>query len=369
MSEEPLIPELRFPEFGEEWFEKPLSELLTFKNGLNASKEAYGSGYKFINVLDIIQNDYITHDRIIGSVNVTEDEFKKNLVEFGDILFQRSSETREEVGQANVYLDNEKPASFGGFVIRGKRISDYDPLFMNSLLKTPRSRKEITSKSGGSTRYNVGQETLSQVVILTTIIEEQQKIASFLSAIDTHIQLLQKKKEQLELYKKGLMQQIFNQDVRFKDDDGNDFPDWEKKQLGDIFEIIGGGTPETTKEEYWSGNIPWFTPTEIKTKYLDKSNRSISELGLSKSSAKKLPIGTLLFTSRATIGECGIAIIECSTNQGFQSFLPNDDQEIEYLYYWIKHNRKAFIRKSSGSTFMEISKSEVQKNQNQYSFY
>ncbi|MFO0268278.1 MAG: restriction endonuclease subunit S, partial [Cyclobacteriaceae bacterium] len=158
------VPKLRFKEFSGGWELKKLSQLLEFKNGINASKEQYGSGFKFINVLDILNNDFITHDLIIGSVDVDESVFEKYSVNYGDILFQRSSETREEVGTACVYLDS-KPATFGGFVIRGKKIGEYDPMFLNKLLKTDLSRNEITSKSGGSTRYNVGQETLSSVAL------------------------------------------------------------------------------------------------------------------------------------------------------------------------------------------------------------
>ena len=100
-----LTPKLRFPEFEDDLKEKKLGDLLEFKNGINASKEQYGSGVKFINVLDILSNDYITHDKIIGSVDVAEEMVVKYAVNYGDILFQRSSETREEVGTANVYLD------------------------------------------------------------------------------------------------------------------------------------------------------------------------------------------------------------------------------------------------------------------------
>jgi len=234
--ESSTIPELRFPEFEGEWVKKKLSDLFIFKNGVNASKEDYGKGYKFINVLDIIQNDYITHDRIIGSVNISESEFNKNIVEYGDVLFQRSSETRKEVGQANVYLDKELPATFGGFVIRGTKKIEYDPSFMNALLKTSRSRKEITSKSGGSTRYNVGQDTLSKVVIFTTKPKEQTKIAAFLIAIDKRIKILQNKKSELVQYKKEIMQQLFSRTIRFKNEDDSNFPDWEEKRLGDICE-------------------------------------------------------------------------------------------------------------------------------------
>ena len=254
---EKLQPNLRFPEFEGNWQERKLSELLNFKNGINASKEKYGSGYKFINVLDIIQNDIITHDRIIGSVQISESEFLKNIVEFGDILFQRSSETREEVGQANVYLDKLQPATFGGFVIRGKKKADYDPVFMNFVLKTKTTRNDITSKSGGSTRYNIGQETLSGVSIFFTTLPEQTKIASFLTTVDKKIAGLKKQLTLLEPYKKGVMQKIFVQELRFKpapnetsgDENGNDFPDWEEKKVKDIFIVTRGNVLSNKQNE------------------------------------------------------------------------------------------------------------------------
>ena len=183
-TEKQLVPELRFKEFEGLWKKTTLGDLFTFKNGLNSDKEKYGSGTKFINVLDIIGEDVITYDSIIGKVEVTEREFEKNEVIYGDVLFQRSSETREEVGQANIYADENKSAVFGGFVIRGRKKEDYNPYFMNYLLKTSPARKEITTKSGGSTRYNVGQSSLSEVFVNLTDVPEQQKIASFLSAVD-----------------------------------------------------------------------------------------------------------------------------------------------------------------------------------------
>ncbi|MBL7978058.1 MAG: hypothetical protein JNN12_06935 [Bacteroidetes Order II. Incertae sedis bacterium] len=128
------IPQLRFPEFSGEWEKKKLGDLLEFKNGINASKEQYGSGYKFINVLDILNNEFLTHDKILGSVDVSKDIVDRYPVNYGDILFQRSSETREDVGSACVYLDTDNTATFGGFVIRGRKIGDYNPIFLNKLV-------------------------------------------------------------------------------------------------------------------------------------------------------------------------------------------------------------------------------------------
>ncbi|WP_407532935.1 restriction endonuclease subunit S [Elizabethkingia anophelis] len=205
------VPNLRFPEFTEEWETKKLGEILEFKNGINATKEQYGSGYKFINVLDILNNEFITHDKIIGSVNVNEEIIDKFPVNYGDILFQRSSETREEVGTTSVYLDKDKTATFGGFVIRGKKNGEYEPIFLNKSLKTDLVRNQITSKSGGSTRYNIGQEILASVTLYFPSLNEQTKIASFLSLIDSRIQTQNKIIEELKLLKNTIRYQLYEQ--------------------------------------------------------------------------------------------------------------------------------------------------------------
>lgn len=249
-------PKLRFKEFSGDWESQKLGGLLEFKNGINASKEQYGHGKKFINVLDILNNDYITYENIIGKVNIDDAIFEKYSVGYGDVVFQRSSETREEVGTANVYLDKTKNATFGGFIIRGKKVGEYDPTFMNKLLKTSSARKEITTKSGGSTRYNVGQETLSDVEVMFPKLKEQEKIASFLSLVDKKISLQAEKVEALKDYKNGMMQKIFSRELRFKDDDGRDYPEWEEKKLGDVTDIGTGSNDLQDKVE--DGKYPFF---------------------------------------------------------------------------------------------------------------
>jgi type I restriction enzyme, S subunit len=210
-AEGETLPKLRFPKFRDagEWEEKKLSEVFEFRNGLNADKERYGKGHKYISVMDVISGKPITYNSILNSVEITKKELDSFMVEYGDILFQRSSETQEEAGQANVYLDKERPAIFGGFVIRGKKISEYIPLFMNALLASMRVRREIISHSAGSTRYNISQETLTVIVILVPGLKEQQKIADCLSSLDDLITAQTQKIATLKTHKKGLMQQLF----------------------------------------------------------------------------------------------------------------------------------------------------------------
>jgi type I restriction enzyme S subunit len=354
-----LIPKLRFSGFDKNWETITLGDLLTFKNGLNSDKEKYGKGVKFINVLDILNNDFITYDKIIGSVEVTEKEFEKNEVSYGDILFQRSSETRAEVGQANVYLDRNKSSVFGGFVIRGKAKSEYEPLFMNYLLRTPIARKEITDKSGGSTRYNVGQDTLSKVQLTTTIISEQQKIASFLSAVDEKIQQLSRKKELLEQYKKGVMQQLFSGKLRFKDEKGEDYADWEEKKLGDVGNIITGKTPSTTDSNLWNGDIQFITPTDIKDgiKYQESTERYVVD----NDKIKILPSNSIIYTCIASIGKMCISKFPCITNQQINSLLVHQDCNFEYVYYWLFYITPYIKTTQSNTTLPIINKTDFSK--------
>ncbi|GAA0722250.1 hypothetical protein GCM10009430_24470 [Aquimarina litoralis] len=358
-KETKLVPKLRFPEFNDNWEKRKLSDFLSFKNGINANKEDYGRGYKFINILDIINNDYLIYNKIVGQVNISKEIFDKNIVEYGDILFQRSSETREEVGQSNVYLDKSQNVTFGGFVIRGKRINDYNPMYMNFLLKTDKARKEMIAKSGGSTRYNIGQETLKGVQIhMTGFSQEQQKIASFLSTIETKIQQLQRKKELLVQYKKGVMQQVFSQQIRFKpalsevegEDDGSEYPKWEEKRFGDIGKFIGGGTPSSDIESYWNGNVPWISSSDLDENSINKISitRHITNIAIEKSATKIIPKGSLVIVSRVGVGKFAVAPENLCTSQDFTNLI--SDQNTIFLAYYLSHFKSLLFRLCQGTS-------------------
>ncbi len=150
--------------------------------------------------------------------------------------------------------------------------------------------------------------------------------------------------------------------LRFKDTNGKDYPAWEQRELKDVAEIVGGGTPSTSVPAYWNGSIDWYSPTEIGQENFAKgSKRKISNEGLNNSSAKLLPAHkTILFTSRATIGEAAILEREGATNQGFQSIVTKEGVDVYFLYSYKHHLKKQALIKASGSTFLEISKNEVE---------
>lgn len=151
--------------------------------------------------------------------------------------------------------------------------------------------------------------------------------------------------------------------VRFREFTGENAPDWEQRKLGEVADIIGGGTPDTSNPNYWNGNIDWYSPVEIGNNiYISDSIKKITELGLQKSSAKLLPIGTVLFTSRAGIGNTAILSKEGCTNQGFQSIIPHQGILNSYFIFSKTAELKKYgERVGAGSTFVEVSGKQMRK--------
>lgn len=243
------VPHLRFPEFSGEWEEHTLSEYLEFKNGLNPDAKRIGSGLPFISVMDILSEGVINYDNIRGKVNATEKEIECFGVKDGDLLFQRSSETLEDVGRANVYMDN-RTAIYGGFVIRGRKIGNYDPLFFKYLLATPLARKRTCRMGAGAQHFNIGQEGLSKISLYFPSIEEQRKIAEFLSLIDERIATQNKIIEKLQSLIKGIAQHCIKESTS-----GNTYV-----KLGDICQITTGKLDANAQVD--NGIYPFFTCAE-----------------------------------------------------------------------------------------------------------
>lgn len=191
----------------------PLSTFLNFKNGINAPKEQFGSGIKLISVREVLDEQPIRYDSIRASVDVPAEMVEAYSVDFGDVLFQRSSENAQEAGSCNVYVDT-KPAVFGGFVIRGKKKANFNPVFFRALLQSQFVRRQIIAKAAGAQHFNVGQEDLESIMIPVFGQEEQDRIASVLSAADREIDGLAREVEEWKEKKKALSQLLLSGKVR-----------------------------------------------------------------------------------------------------------------------------------------------------------
>ncbi|MDT2712915.1 restriction endonuclease subunit S [Enterococcus gallinarum] len=201
------MPEIRFPGFTEEWEQRKSSDLMSFSNGINAPKENYGKGRKMISVMDILDEQPIKYETIRNSVEVDKKVELNNKVEYGDLVFVRSSEVSEEVGWAKAYLEKEY-ALYSGFSIRGKKIKEFNPHFVELSLNSV-NRKQIERKAGGSTRFNVSQNVMNSLEILMPKFEEQNKIDRFFKQLDDTIALHQREIELLKETKKGFLQKMF----------------------------------------------------------------------------------------------------------------------------------------------------------------
>lgn len=358
-----MKPEMRFGDYKGNWSNTPINKLLTFNNGINAPKESYGHGRKFINVLDILNNNYVVYENIMDSVSVDAKQEETSKVEYGDMLFLRSSETREDVGKSTTYLDKNEFALFGGFVIRGKKTGNYNPYFLKLLLDTSSARNQISSKAGGSTRYNVSQSILNTVELFMPDNQEQEKIASFFMLLDKKNAKQQEKIEKLEELKKGMMRKVFSREIRFKDENGEEFPNWKAIRFEDVVEkLIGGGTPSRKVEEYYDGGIPWVTVKDLKAnKYISDAEEYITELGLKNSSSKIVNKGDLIIPTRMAVGRILIAKEDVAINQDLKGCKLKTGYDTEFIYYLYTSRSAAIERLGSGSTVTGISIDDLMK--------
>jgi type I restriction enzyme S subunit len=208
---------------------------------------------------------------------------------------------------------------------------------------------------------HISPSQIKEFSFLLPPVPEQKKIAKILSAWDNAISTTECLIDNSKQQKKALMQQLLTSKKRLLADSGEPFEgEWEDVNIGSLGAIYSGGTPSTTNEEYWGGNIDWITPTDItkqKNVYINSSVRKISKEGLKNSSAKLVPKGSLLVCTRATIGEMAITSHEMCTNQGFKNIIPHKKTNIEFIYYLLSYEKHKLVSKASGSTFLELSKS------------
>lgn len=323
---------MRFPEFSGEWYSYPLTDFMSFKNGMNPDAKRFGHGTKFISVMDILNNQFIRYDNIRASVEVIAGDIETYGVNYGDILFQRSSETLEDVGQANVYLDS-KPAVFGGFVIRGKSKGNYHPMFFRYLLASPTARKRIIVKGAGAQHFNIGQDGLSKVYLDIPSIQEQEKIAKLLECIDDRIATQNKIIEDLNKLKSAISECIFNS---IKGD---------VVMLSEICDIVKG---KQINGEYLSESGEYYVmnggtePSGYYSEYNVKANTiSISEGG---NSCGYVQFNNFPFWSGG----------HCYSLQNIADIVDN-----LYLYHYLKSKEEAIMKLRIGSGLPNIQKKDL----------
>lgn len=341
------IPKLRFKEFTDEWNFLPAEKLFSNINEKNFPNE---------NVLTIIQGKGTVLREQSGR-DIIFDENRKNTykkVQHNDfIIHLRSFEAGLEIANSNGIVS---PA----YTILRNKIP-IASMFYRNYFRSNRFINQILRKAVEGIRdgKQISYSQFKKLPIVYTTFNEQEKIANFLTTVDKKITNLESIITSLENQKKGLLQQIFSQKLRFKDKNGNNYPNWEKKKLGDIGDIITGKTPETNKIEYWNGNILFVTPTDIKdNKYQLITQRYVNEC----IKIRILPINTIMFTCiGATIGKIAISKKRCITNQQINSIIPQKDIYNEYIYYNLLKLVPKIRSSKSTTTLPIINKTEFSK--------
>ena len=351
------------------WKTFKIGEIGSFFSGLkNKTADDFGRGEPFLTYMQVLKQS-LSSIMETGLVEIKEGE-NQSTVQYGDILFTTSSETPDEVGMTSVYLERDRSPYLNSFCfgLRPQNEAILSPEFAHHFFRGNKFRTDIQPLSQGSTRYNLSRRNLAKLFITVPPIPEQRKIASIITSVDEVIEGIQTQIKKLRGLKKATMNELLTEGIghtEFRDSESGRIPKgWIEYALGQLGKIVGGGTPSSKISGYWGGSVMWATPTEITNlegRYISKTNRTITEEGLQNSSAKLHPKGTILVTTRASIGFPAINLAPMATNQGFQSLQPNEKLDVEYGYQAFLQNRGRLKRLSAGSTFLEISSKEMKK--------
>ncbi|WP_430691101.1 restriction endonuclease subunit S [Klebsiella quasipneumoniae] len=300
---------------------------------------------------------------LISSVKrVTEEEYRSLMdhcvVEQGDLVMSRN----QSVGVVS-YVDSKKPFVLGQDTVLIKAIHA-DWRFIYYTLQSDLVQRQIAKSAGGSTFSRINLSDIRALNIKTPAICEQDKISQILTAWDKAISVTESLLANSQQQKKALMQQLLTGNKRLLDENGVRFSgEWKITKLIQMGKVVSGGTPDTNMAMYWEGDILWLTPTDVTAltgRFVSNTSRKITPAGLLNSSAVLLPKGSLMVCTRATIGALAISTSEICTNQGFKNIIPNEGFNIEFIYYLLQMNTNEMIKKSSGSTFLELSKKDFE---------
>ena len=236
MVDEKLVPKLRFSGFEDNWYESKFEDIYEIKNGLNKGKEYFGNGIQILNYMDVNKNELNTENTIEGLVELSDEEIERYSVKPNDLFFTRTSETSDEIGLTSAYIGNPIKCVFSGFLLRARPKIDLNSLFFAYYLRTPKQRNNIIKFSSITTRALISGGNLSKMKVNVPSIEEQNKIANLFVSLDNKVELLEKKYQEYQDFKKYLMQQIFAQKLRFTGFDDK----WGEVKLDEIFDIKNG---------------------------------------------------------------------------------------------------------------------------------
>lgn len=353
------VPAIRFKGFDGSWQQDVLGNMASF---------AKGQGYSKSDLCDIgtpiilYGRLYTNYQTGIYEVNTFAQEKYGSVKSKGnEVIVPASGETAEDIARASAVLKSD--IVLGGDLNIIYPNENLNPYFLSLTLSNGKPQRELARKAQGKSVVHVRNSDLQSLDVSHPKVNEQKKISCFFERIDISLEYHQDRLDKLNNLKQAMLQKMFPQgdttvpEIRFQGFTG----EWSRCQLSSISDIVGGGTPSTAVSSYWGGDIDWYSPTEIGTTvYADGSVKKITKEGLENSSAKILPANrTILFTSRAGIGDVAILRREGCTNQGFQSLVLHEGVEPYFVYSMAYLIKEYALKYASGSTFLEISSKQL----------
>jgi type I restriction enzyme S subunit len=277
MTKQAKVPSLRFPEFHGDWEEKKFGDVLEFINTNSYSRSQlndssgsiknvhYGDIHTKFNSLFKIKEEQAPYlNSNIETSKIPEEQFCKE----GDLVIVDASEDYSDIGKSIEIIDLQDEDLVSGLhTFLARDIAEFALGFKSFLMKSSSVRKQIMRIAQGISVLGISKKQLSKILLFIPSLPEQRKIADFLSSVDSRIQMLTEKKELLEQYKKGMMQKLFSQEIRFKDDNGNDYPDWEEKKLGEVLQFVNSNSYSRDQLNYEEGSVRNVHYGDIHTKY------------------------------------------------------------------------------------------------------
>lgn len=339
-------PKLRFPEFKGEWEKSELGKFTQEITRVNSNSDAPIMMISAANGFILQSNKY--------SKEMTGQSLKKYIeLHAGEFAYNHGASKLKKYG-ACFCLDLDKARI--PFVYHCFKLTEGNTKFFSYLLNRTQLDSELARYISSSARMdgllNISYTDYMKINISVPTLAEQQKIADFLSNVDSIITAETKILNTLQKKKKALMQKLFTRQLRFKSDDGKDFPAWEEKCIDEIAECIAGATPDTKKNEYWeNGTIPWMSSGEVNKKYVYETDRTITQLGYKKCSTKMIPVNTVVIALAGqgkTRGTVALTKIELCTNQSLCAIINKSEYNSEYLFHYLSSQYQELRKISSG---------------------
>lgn len=347
------IPQIRFPGFKDAWEQKAIGDV--FKLNVRPIPKPLAN-YKSIGIRSHFKGTFQRLDSD-PSKNVMDTLFE---VKENDLIVNITFAWEGAVAIAS--KDDERGLVSHRFptYINDKKKVDID--FFRFLFPTSEFKRTLTLISPGSAGRNrvLKKSDFLKIKFLFPSLPEQTRIASFFTVLDKKITQLKQKKTLLEQYKKGVMQKLFSQEIRFKDENGKEFPKWEKKKLGELGEFVGGGTPTTKDNSFWNGDIPWLSSSDLAEDSIYKlfPTRFITKEAISKSATKLIPPKSILIISRVGVGKVAINDVGVCTSQDFTNLIPKKDNHL-FLAYLIKQQTEKLLGFNQGTSIKGFVKSDL----------